>query len=177
MARSYIVQTTITDPADLLIKMGWTYGDPIEPIDASGIHALSSGAQVPITGLSQQDLVDILVADLPNTTEQFDATIDARLAEIAYEESLVEAPAPDVPVYITANVIDAQAPSSNFKWNDINDPTFISLVIGAVVISSDGIPAGATCTSKDDATGVTNWSESTTLSGTNVPFTIVYENP
>ena len=178
MARSYIVQTLYTNSDDgLLYSMDWTYGDPLEPVNSGGKHDLTEGARQDPTGLTQQQLVEILVADLPNTTEQFDATLDQQLAAIAEEEAIVETPGSAVPVHITANVVDATAPSDNFKWEDINDPTFISLQVGAVIISSDGIPAGATCLTKDEAQGVTTWSESTTVSGSDVPFTIVYENP
>lgn len=98
MARSYIVQTLYTNSDDgLLYSMDWTYGDPLEPVSSGGKHDLTEGARQDPTGLTQQQLVDILVADLPNTTEQFDATMDARLVEIAEEEELVGSPAVSEP--------------------------------------------------------------------------------
>lgn len=94
MARSYIVETLYTNSDNgLLYSMDWTYGDPLEPVSSGGKHHLTEDARQDPTGLTQQQLVDILVADLPNTTDQFDATMDARLAEIAEEEDLVGSPA------------------------------------------------------------------------------------
>ena len=178
MARSYIVSNIAISPDDGLMEgMTWSYGDPLEQFNASGTHKLSDDARQDPTGLTQEDLVNILVADLPNTTEEFDATIDASIEQQAAKDELEVEPAPDIPVYITAKVIDATAPSNNFKWDDINDPTFVSLEVGAKIVSSDGIDAGATCLSKEAGTGVTTWDQSTTVSGTDVEFTIVYENP
>lgn len=95
MARSYVV-STLYNNADysLLIAMDWTYGDPAEGVSKGGRHTLSEEAQVSPVGLTQAQLVEILVADLPNTTEEFDASIDAELARKAEEESINVAPAP-----------------------------------------------------------------------------------
>ena len=98
MARSYTVKTIgVNSDTQLLVDMGWTYGDPAEQFSAGGNHKLSDEAQVPAVGLTQVELVAILEADLPNTSAQFDATIDAQIAAAAVEEEIVEVPAPESP--------------------------------------------------------------------------------
>ena len=98
MARFYIVNTIRADQnTQLLLGMGWTYGDPLEQFSAGGNHTLSEKAQVPVVGLTQAELVAILEADLPNTSAEFDATIDAQIAAAALEEEIIEVPAPESP--------------------------------------------------------------------------------
>lgn len=100
MARFYTVKTIgVNSDTELLVDMGWTYGDPAEQFSASGNHKLSEKAQTPAVGLTQFELVAILEADLPNTSVEFDATIDAQIA--AAEEDVIEVPAPEAPTLET----------------------------------------------------------------------------
>lgn len=90
MARQYTVTSMEVLPqldahSDVVIKLNFTYGDAEASLAGSCSLPAPEGPFVPLDQVSKATALQWLLANCPNTTEQFDAQLDREIAEKANE--------------------------------------------------------------------------------------------
>ena len=90
-----------------------------------------------------------------------------------------EVPMPVEPSFMWSDVVDASGPSADFRF-DPADPQFLQLQVGDRIRRTEPfgvMPYDAELLTISTSDGVTTWSESTTVSGSNVPFKVSTYRP
>lgn len=86
MTRTYNVTSMEVLPKlegreNVIIKLNFTYGDDEASLQGSCLLPAPEGAFIPLDLISKELALKWLVAYCPNTTEEFDANLDAQIAE------------------------------------------------------------------------------------------------
>jgi hypothetical protein len=102
MTRTYDVTSMevlpkLDDYSDVVIKLDFTYGDVNASLKGSCSLPAPEDTLVPLESVSKELALEWLLANCPNTTEEFDAQLDRELAEKANEPFVYDwaEPAPE----------------------------------------------------------------------------------
>jgi hypothetical protein len=90
MTRTYNVTSMEVLPkldahSDVVIKLNFTYGDAEASLQGSCSLPVPEGEFVPLDSISKELALEWLLANCPNTAEEFDAQLNRELAEKANE--------------------------------------------------------------------------------------------
>lgn len=86
MSRTYDVTSMEVLPqldahSDVVIKLNFTYGDANASLKGGCSLPAPEGTFIPLKSISKATALQWLLANCPNTTEQFDAQLDREIAE------------------------------------------------------------------------------------------------
>lgn len=102
MARTYEVTSMEVLPqldahTDVVIKLNFTYGDSADKIGGSCTLPAPEGEFLPLESISKATALSWLLANCPNTTEELDAGLDKKIAEMADQPFSYDWYVPDNP--------------------------------------------------------------------------------
>lgn len=85
MARTYDVTSMEVLPqldgnTDVVIKLNFTYGNAEASLQGSCSLPVPEGEFIPLESITKELALEWLLANCPNTTEEFDANLDAQIA-------------------------------------------------------------------------------------------------
>ena len=102
MARTYDVTSMEVLPKidahdDVVIRINFTYGDAEGYLQGSCSLPAPGGTFFPLDSISKELALEWLLANCPNTTEEFDANLDAQIAKEASRSFVYDWSKPEAP--------------------------------------------------------------------------------